>query len=487
MSKIANRNNWLDYLRSFIIVLVVAHHSSLAYTTFAHFNKDAYILSTHPIVDAARWKGLDIFEDFNDVFFMSLLYLISGLFVFQSLENKGVKRFIRDRFRRLFIPFVVGVTVLMLLAYYPAYLLAHGGSLPGTPAMQGVVVPPGGDGTTVPPGMSGTVGGDGATVLMEMAETIGLPGEDGTIGTMMVDGLPEMAIPPGIGGRLGATVLAGMNGRPGTMLPLEMSGLRAYLVDFFTVEAWPVGPPWFIWVLFLFNLVFAGCYPFIKKGRHKLGLFLAQQKEYPLRIGIAWLLLTWIAYIPFMWLFGADSWTGWGPFDFQKSRLFLYFCYFLVGVLIGASGLTTGLLSGESHLVKTGTFWLAGCLTIYALLKLNEASLTDLVSRHRLGQVAATMIYRSIWVLSCTFSCIALLTTFKEWIRRSSAWWDSLSANAYGIYLIHYIFVVWCQYGLLTIHLPAVVKFLITLVVSLAGSWLVTVLLRRNEVIRKYL
>ena len=428
MSKIANRNNWLDYLRSFVTVLVVAHHSSLAYTTFAHFNKDAYILSTHPIVDTARWKGLDIFEDFNDVFFMSLLFLISGLFVIQSLENKGVKRFIRDRSRRLFIPFVIGVTLLMLLAYYPAYLLAHGSGLPGMSGMAGVDVLPGTGGTTVT-----------------------------------------------------TTLLPGMRGTPG------MSGLRAYLVDFFTVEGWPVGPPWFIWVLFAFNLVFAVSYPLLRKGVQKLGAFVSQQKEHPLRIGIAWLILTWIAYIPFMCWFGPDSWAGWGPFDFQKSRLFLYFCYFLVGVLIGATDLNTGLLSGESIFVKSGTFWMAGCLAIYALLKLNEAPLTDLVSHHRLGLVSATLIYRTIWVLSCTFSCIALLTTFKEWIRRSSAWWESLSANAYGIYLTHYIFVVWCQYGLLSVHLPAVVKFLITLVVSLMGSWLVTWILRRNRLIRKYL
>ena len=422
MSKIANRNNWLDYLRSFVTVLVVAHHSSLAYTTFAHFNKDAYILSTHPIVDTVRWKGLDIFEDFNDVYFMSLLFLISGLFVIQSLENKGVKRFIRDRLRRLFIPFAIGVTLLMLLAYYPAYLLAHGGGLPN---------------------VSGT---PGATVL------------------------------PGMSGTPGTTVLSGMSKTPGTTVPPGMSGLRAYVVDFFTVEGWPVGPPWFIWVLFAFNLVFAVSYPLLKKGVHKLGILVSQQKEHPLRIGIAWLILTWIAYIPFMHWFGPDSWTGWGPFDFQKSRLFLYFCYFIVGVLIGATDLNTGLLSGESIFVKTGTFWMAGCLAIYALLKLNEAPLTDLLSHHRLGLVSATLIYRTIWVLSCTFSCIALLTTFKEWIRRSSAWWESLSANAYGIYLTHYIFVVWCQYGLLSIHLPAVVKFLITamgpIFVAIAGSFI---------------
>src|SRR5688572_3705710 len=102
--QVASRTLWIDYLRSSITVLVVAHHSSLAYTTFASFNRDAYILSTHPIVDTERWIGLDIFENFNDVFFMSLMFFISGIFVLPSLSRKGVSAFIRDRFYRLFLP-----------------------------------------------------------------------------------------------------------------------------------------------------------------------------------------------------------------------------------------------------------------------------------------------------------------------------------------------------------------------------------------------
>ena len=80
---------WLDYCRGFITILVVAHHSSLAYTTFASFNPDAYILSTHPVVDTVRARSLDYFEDFNDVFFMSLMFLISGVFVLPALNRKG--------------------------------------------------------------------------------------------------------------------------------------------------------------------------------------------------------------------------------------------------------------------------------------------------------------------------------------------------------------------------------------------------------------
>lgn len=68
MNAILPRNLWIDYLKSAITVLVVAHHSALAYTTFASFNKDAYILSTHPVVDLQRSIGLDIFVNYNDIF-----------------------------------------------------------------------------------------------------------------------------------------------------------------------------------------------------------------------------------------------------------------------------------------------------------------------------------------------------------------------------------------------------------------------------------
>jgi glucan biosynthesis protein C len=45
----------VDYLRATLTLMVLAHHSSLAYTTFAHFNPAHYLASTAPIVDSARW------------------------------------------------------------------------------------------------------------------------------------------------------------------------------------------------------------------------------------------------------------------------------------------------------------------------------------------------------------------------------------------------------------------------------------------------
>lgn len=48
---------------------------------------------------------------------------------------------------------------------------------------------------------------------------------------------------------------------------------------------------------------------------------------------------------------------------------------------------------------------------------------------------------------------------------------DSLSANAYSIYLLHYVAVVWLQYALLAVALSAVAKGMIVFALALGASW----------------
>ena len=114
----------MDYLRATLTLMVVAHHSSLAYTRFAHIDPRNYLASTAPVVDEARWLFLDYAENFNDVFFMSLMFFISGLFVLPSLRRSGAVAFVGQRLIRLGLPFLVGVTVLMPAAYYAGWLAA---------------------------------------------------------------------------------------------------------------------------------------------------------------------------------------------------------------------------------------------------------------------------------------------------------------------------------------------------------------------------
>lgn len=118
------RNLAIDYLRNGVTILVVVHHAALAYTTFSHYDPEQYLKSTAPVVDTLRWMPLDLLVHFNDMFFMPLMFLISGLFVIPALERKGCGRFLSDRAKRLGIPFIISAMVLSPLAFYPSWLLS---------------------------------------------------------------------------------------------------------------------------------------------------------------------------------------------------------------------------------------------------------------------------------------------------------------------------------------------------------------------------
>ena len=48
---------------------------------------------------------------------------------------------------------------------------------------------------------------------------------------------------------------------------------------------------------------------------------------------------------------------------------------------------------------------------------------------------------------------------------------DALQPSAYGIYLLHYIFIIWLQYAVYDYSFPAVVKFAIVFAGTLSMSW----------------
>ena len=56
---------------------------------------------------------------------------------------------------------------------------------------------------------------------------------------------------------------------------------------------------------------------------------------------------------------------------------------------------------------------------------------------------------------------------------------DSLSANAYGLYLVHYNFVVWLQYALLGTALFVMVKAAIVFGGTLVLSWIAVLAVQR--------
>jgi|LauGreDrversion4_2_1035121.scaffolds.fasta_scaffold09047_4 peptidoglycan/LPS O-acetylase OafA/YrhL len=118
------RSRSLDNLKTAIIIMSVFLHSVLAYVPWARYNSVDYTQSSSLIIDSTTSPTFSLPPLLINGFFMALMFFISGLFVWQSLEKKSVLRFLQERLHRLAIPFVLMVSIAMPLAYYPSFLLS---------------------------------------------------------------------------------------------------------------------------------------------------------------------------------------------------------------------------------------------------------------------------------------------------------------------------------------------------------------------------
>ncbi|RDU24600.1 acyltransferase family protein [Anaerosacchariphilus polymeriproducens] len=116
---IAKRNMRIDYFRAFLMVLVVWHHATLAYSTTG---------SGVLITDDSTFMGFDLIALFNDSFFMFAFFFVSGLFSYKSLLKKGIKNFFEERLIRLLLPFAFATLLINPIAHYFSSLNKNGGS-----------------------------------------------------------------------------------------------------------------------------------------------------------------------------------------------------------------------------------------------------------------------------------------------------------------------------------------------------------------------
>src|SRR5712671_262228 len=136
------------------------------------------------------------------------------------------------------------------------------------------------------------------------------------------------------------------------------------------------------------------------------------------------------------------------PLPIQTSRILLYAGYFFAGVGVGAVSLRAGMLAGNGLLVKRWIVWLTFAMFSAAM----------------------------------TFTVPAVFLRFA----RSSFWLlDAVRPSAYGIYLLHFIFLIWLQYIGYDPAFPVFVKFAIVFTGTLSMSWALTVLLRRIPIVAR--
>ncbi len=367
----------LSNMRAVVILLVLSFHSVLAYLDFLpaqpyRFDAPPYQWQAFAIIDSRRFFPFDLFCAWQDVCLMSILFFLSGLFVWPSLSRKGGTKFLSDRMMRIALPCALVVLLVSPVTYYPTYRV-----------------------TAADP------------------------------------------------------------------------SLAEYWRQWQSLPFWPCGPQWFLWQLIAMNLIVGGLHALNPRWGERLAALASHARERPLHFLGGLMVLSAVTYVPMALIYTPWDWTHFGPVAFQICRPLHYSVFFFAGMSIGAYGLERGILATDGPLARHAPAWIAGAVAGF-IAWIVPTSFTY-------GDDPAPLWLQAVaglgFVLACASGCFAAVATFLRWGRTPRRFLDSLSANAYGMYLNHYVFVVWLQFALLGAPLPGAIKALAVFGATLAISW----------------
>ena len=151
-----------------------------------------------------------------------------------------------------------------------------------------------------------------------------------------------------------------------------------------------------------------------------------------------------VAYVPLAVMFTPWGWSNSGILSVQWCRPLLYGVYFFVGVGIGAAGLDVGLVDVDGALGRRWKLWTAIAVATW-FLWMGVTWFTLDGTAPLFIQIAADVCF----VVACAAGCLFVIASSLRFGLKRSAALDSLSTNAYSLYLVHYVPTVWLQYALL--------------------------------------
>ena len=367
----------LDRARTFITLLVVIHHSVVNFTYFGNG-------------DRMRWLGFDLVVLFNDSFFMAFMFLISGLFVHDSLARRGTAGYLRWRAWRLGVPLSISIFVLIPIAYYASFLRYH---MPGTTDFN---------------------------FLHYWWRTI-------------------------------------------------------------TVGPWPSGQSWFLWVLLALDIVAAAIWSMAPRFLAAFGRLIFALSKRPATAFVAFLIVSVATYLPMHLAFGDGAWfePGHYPFPIQTSRILLYPAYFFTGVGIGVISLRTGLLAENGEIARRWAVWLGFAVLFFGAILLLIYAHHNWITEFKYPPLWWKIAYGVAFAMFSAAMTFTVPATSLRLAHSSMRLLDAMQPSAYGIFLLHYVFIIWLQYLVYDPALPAGVKAGIVFAGTLGGSWILTVLLRK--------
>ncbi len=109
------RRNYIDNLRTASILLLFPYHTAMMFNSFESF----YVYS-HPV------KALNVFLVVAWPWFMPLLFALAGASSAYALSKRTAGQYIKERFRKLFVPLLSGVLLLVPMQTYYAERFHNG-------------------------------------------------------------------------------------------------------------------------------------------------------------------------------------------------------------------------------------------------------------------------------------------------------------------------------------------------------------------------
>ena len=254
-----------------------------------------------------------------------------------------------------------------------------------------------------------------------------------------------------------------------------------------TVGPWPSGPAWFLWVLLALDALAAAIWSVAPGMVAASGRLIVSARNRPMTAFVVFLIVSIAAYLPMHLAFGDDTWLELGhfPLPIQTSRMLLYAVYFLVGVGVGAVDLRTGLLAENSGLASRWPVWLGFASASYVAILVVVYAHHNWVADFNSPPLVWRAGYGLAFAMYSGAMAFLVSALFLRFAGAKSRLLDALRPSAYGVYLLHYIFIIWLQYAVYDDPLPAGVKFAIVFAGTLSLSWGLTAALRRIPVVAR--
>ncbi len=385
------RDPAFDYLRAFVILVVLAGHCALAYSTV--IRQPTEWNSIIPIIDLRTAStGLSYVVNFLDIASMGTMFFVSALFVAPALVRHGPALFLRDRMLRLAVPFLASIVVVLPLGYYAAWKLRNPG------------------------------------------------GSYGMFWTSVA---------------------------------------RAHFNA--------VGPAWFLWVLLTFDFMLAAVFVLFRSRLRGWAQRFERLGERPVQMAALLTLICAAFYLPMFAHSGFAYYGAWRfltpPLFLEPSHFLLYWTWACAGFLAGAAGLNQGVLAPSGRFQRHWRWWAGSAAILFnlqwVLLHMHALTAARTPGPH--------LLLGLVWVVTHVMCVLGLVALFRGAVTTRRPILDSLARCSYGIYLVHYVFLLWCQRWLLPASLGAWSKFTISFTFTLGCSWAMAALAVRAPGLRRIL